>query len=204
MQLAGDSVNEARNGVDVLAVRRCRFCSFFHPLPGHGFSVVELLVVLAVAAILFAAAAPSFYSLIQRQRLSATANEFLAAVHLARSEAIRRAARVDLVPAKEGVEWSHGWTVFVDLNGNRKEDEGDQVILRHGPVPEGMTIKASFTDSRSQYLAYGSNGRTRTNASSQVPQTGSWLFSLGKQTRRIVINFAGRPRICNPAVDAAC
>ena len=170
----------------------------------RGLSATELLVVLAVASILLAVAVPSLYGFIQRQRLSAAANEFHAAVSLTRSEAIRRGARVDLMPAKNGSDWSQGWIVYIDRNGNRKLDGGDQLMLSHGPVPAGIAIKGAFTDSASQYLAYGGNGRTRTNASSQVPQMGSWLFSLGNQTRRIVINFVGRPRICNPAVDAAC
>lgn len=162
------------------------------------------MVVLAVASILLAVAVPSLHGFIQRQRLTAAANEFHAAVTLARSEAIRRGARVDLVPAKGGSDWTQGWTVYIDRNGNRKVDGGDQLMLMHGPVPAGISIKAALTDSKSQYLAYGGNGRTRINASSQVPQMGSWVFALDNQTRRIAINFAGRPRLCNPAADAAC
>jgi|GEM_PF-190310 len=170
----------------------------------RGFSAPELMVVLAVASILLAVAVPSLHGFIQSQRLMAAANEFQAAVSLARSEAIRRGVRVDLVPAKNGSDWSQGWTVYIDRNGNRKIDSGEQIMLAHGPVSSGVVIKAAFTDSKSQYLAYGGNGRTRTNASSQVPQTGSWLFTLDRHARRIVINFVGRPRLCNPAADATC
>jgi type IV fimbrial biogenesis protein FimT len=162
--------------------------------------MVELMTVLAIAVVLLAVGIPSFNTLLRSQKMTTTVNNFFAAVNLARSEAIHRGVRVDLVPV-DGIDWANGWLVLIDQNGNQLADPGEQVIFSHGPVSTGITIKSSFTDSKKPYVAYTGTGRTRTNANSQTPQLGSWSFTLDDEARRIVINFLGRPRVCNPKVE---
>lgn len=163
----------------------------------RGFSLIELMVVLGVATILLAMAAPSFGSLIQRERMTSTVNDFLAALSLTRSEAIQRGGRVDLVPDEGG--WASGWVVFVDGNDNQKPDAGENVIFRHGPVPAGMTVQAVFPyDSETEYVAYTGSGRTRKNGSSAQPLFGSFRFRTDNQRRNVVINMLGRPSVCIP------
>ena len=168
-----------------------------------GFSMVELMVALAIAAILATIAVPSFREMLQNQRITTTANDFFAAINLTRSEAIQRGGRADLVPAGDGGDWAKGWIVFVDQNDNQKPDNGEKIIFSHGPVPDGIIIKAAFMDSKAQYLTYNGTGRTRTKADSQRPQAGNFLFTLDKKVRRIRLNFLGRPRVCNPDVEGA-
>lgn len=168
---------------------------------GAGFSLAELLFVLAIGAILLSTGVPLLRDFMQRQQLIATANEFFAAITLTRSEAIQRGARVDLVPAAASGDWASGWVVFVDKNGNQRPDPGEKVIFMHGPVPQGISIKASLTDSKVPYLAYNGTGRTRTNASSERTQFGNFTFRLGEQVRKINLNFLGRARVCNPQDD---
>lgn len=164
--------------------------------------MVELMVALTIAAILLMIAVPGFRSLIQNQRMTTTVNEVFMAINLTRSEAIQRGTRVDLVPAGDGTDWTTGWVVFIDKNNDQKRQDGEQIIFTHGAVPDGMTIHFAFTDSSRQYLAYNGTGHSRTNTSSQTPQLGTMSFTLDKQVRRIKINFAGRPRVCNPATDS--
>lgn len=166
-----------------------------------GFSTIELMVALAIAAILLTIAVPSFRIMMQKQRMTASVNDFFATINLTRSEAIERGTRVDLVPAGDGTDWARGWVVFIDRNDDQKPQKGEQIIFSHGPTPDGMTIQSVFTDSSSQYLAYNGTGHTRTNTSGQSPQIGTLSFTLDKEIRRIKINFAGRPRVCNPDVE---
>lgn len=63
--------------------------------PASGFTLIELLVTLAVAAILLAIGVPGLRNILLTNRLATTANEVVAALNLARSEAIKRNARVD-------------------------------------------------------------------------------------------------------------
>ena len=164
----------------------------------RGFTAIELMLAVAVLCILLAIGIPSFASLIRHQKLTATANMLFAAVNLARSEAIHRGRRVDLVPAGGRSDWRDGWIVFVDEDGNQRPDSGEAVVRNYPAVDREMRIIASFTDSKVQYVAFTGSGRTRTNAGSQTAQSGNWRLELGDQSRKIVINFLGRPRVCNP------
>lgn len=73
-----------------------------------GFTLVELITVLAIMGILAALAAPSFSEMIARQRLRAGAFDLVADLMLARSEAIKRGESVSVTP---GATWAAGWTV---------------------------------------------------------------------------------------------
>ena len=159
-----------------------------------GHTLVELLFVLAIAAILAGLAMPAMRGLLQQHRLGTTVNDFLAAITLTRSEAVRRSAQVVLLPA--GEDWRSGWVVAVDRNANLQYDAGDELLYSHGPPPADVAIGGSFTDNGRPYLAYGASGQSlsRTGAA----QAGSWQFGCGAQHRRIIVNFVGRPRSCNP------
>lgn len=166
------------------------------PQRAAGFSLVELMTALAVAAFLLGLAIPSFAELIQNQKASATVNDFLSAIQLTRSEAIRRGMRVDLVPV--GDNWATGWTIFMDEDGDQKVGAGEQIIYTHAPVPTGMSVSSAMTDQSPLYLAYTGTGRSRTNlAGGQQLQFGSFTFELGNQRRKIYLNALGRPRVCS-------
>lgn len=164
----------------------------------QGFSVVELMVILLIVGILLALGIPTFHGFIQEQRLTTSANALFMAVNMTRSEAIKRDARVDLVPAGDGHEWRNGWVIFIDEDNDQRPDINEKIIFLHDALDPQMHITARFTDSKVQYIAYTGSGRSRTNTSNQTAQAGSWLLQLGAHSRKIVINFIGRPRICNP------
>jgi len=156
------------------------------------------MTTVAVLCILLAIGVPSFAALIRNQKLTTSANALFGAVILARSEAIHRGTRIDLVPAGNRADWRDGWIVFVDRNDNQRPDRGETVVRSYPAVDPDMRIVAAFTDSKVQYVAFNGSGRTRTNASSQTAQSGNWRLELGDQSRKIVLNFLGRPRVCNP------
>jgi type IV fimbrial biogenesis protein FimT len=105
--------------------------------------------------------------------------------------------RVDLMAADGGSDWAKGWVILIDKNNNREQDAGDDIIFSHGPLPGGIAVEPRFGGSAVKYLAYNGTGRT---------QAGSFAFIHdGRVMRKIVINFLGRPRACNPVTDgAAC
>jgi type IV fimbrial biogenesis protein FimT len=80
-----------------------------------GFTLIELMVVVALAAIMAALAAPSFKSFVSGQRIKTAASDFVMAAIFARSEAIKRNADVTItaVTPEDATGWKDGWTVAV-------------------------------------------------------------------------------------------
>ena len=77
----------------------------------RGFTVVELMVVVVIVAILAAVALPSLDTALTNQRLRNAATDFVSALLLARSEAIKRGSEVQVAPLAAG-DWASGWRVF--------------------------------------------------------------------------------------------
>lgn len=75
----------------------------------RGFTLVELLATLAIAAILTMVAIPSFRSLIEAQRIKSASFDMVAMLTLARSEAIKRNTQVTSTPNNN--DWKQGWVV---------------------------------------------------------------------------------------------
>ena len=82
----------------------------------RGFTLIELMVTVSIAAILLAIGIPSFSKLIANNRIANQTNEFVGALSLARGEAVRRSQPVT-VRSKDGeIEFATGWSIFTDSN----------------------------------------------------------------------------------------
>jgi type IV fimbrial biogenesis protein FimT len=84
---------------------------------GRGFSAVELMVTVALLAVVATLAVPALQTLLQNNRAAAIANDLVSAIRLARSEAVTRAQQVTLCPSTDGTScanstnWASGWLV---------------------------------------------------------------------------------------------
>ncbi|WP_082119054.1 GspH/FimT family pseudopilin [Thioalkalivibrio versutus] len=104
----------------------------------HGFTLVELMVTLAVLAILASVAVPSFHALVQNNRATTLANQLTTAINLARSEAIRRG----VVASVCSDDWEAGWRV--ELGAGCDADDGD--VLRIWDAPHASSVIDSGGD----------------------------------------------------------
>lgn len=134
-----------------------------------GFTLVELVVALVVLALVIGFSIPLFTGVTNGSRLTANANELAAAVHAARSEAIRQNVRASLCESNDGATCSatspwNGWIVFADANGNGNADAGEVVRAGNIEAPVQVMPSANITGAnnritfRADGLAYGNAG----------------------------------------------
>ncbi|GGK10985.1 GspH/FimT family pseudopilin [Luteimonas terricola] len=131
--------------------------------PVRGFTLIELLVTVALLAILVALAAPSFANLINSNRLAGAANDIVAALQVARMEAIRRGQSVVICPSTDGAscagaEWSR-MIVFSDRNGNQAVNAPQDVVLRDITLAAaGMQVVPSASVGGSGWIRFSPDG----------------------------------------------
>jgi type IV fimbrial biogenesis protein FimT len=168
---------------------------FKKPLPNKGFTIIELMIGLAVAGILISFAVPSFTASIQNNRMATQINELHAALSLARSEAIKRNNNATVCRSSNGTictgNWHDGWIVFVDDNSNGDVDAGEEILRVHGAIQGDSTL--TFSQTR---VIYASNGIARAGSNG----TFTLCDSRGTPSARgLVVGLSGRPRM---AVDS--
>ena len=156
-----------------------------------GFSLIELMVTIVLVSLLLTLGVPSFSALLRTISLNTQANNFVATINLARSEAIRRNTAVTLSASSDNLtqhHWEAGWQVWVDNNGNGILDDGE--LLRDFPDMETGTLS-----SNTSLLRFSSEGFL--DGRTQLAR----VFSLrpdgcrDEAARDITVTAAGRPAI---------
>ncbi|MDD7805552.1 MAG: GspH/FimT family pseudopilin [Endozoicomonas sp. (ex Botrylloides leachii)] len=164
----------------------------------NGFSLIELMATLSIAAILAALAIPNMRSVLAGHRVAVVTKQLYGSIMLARSEAVKRADFVSLcrsthvgLCAGDGNNWASGWLVFADKNGNGMLDGDEEKIKVYQLSSESMTIDWN----RGPFLRMNSRGQA----------VDSGTFTLCESTsedhvsvRVITVSLTGRARIAMP------
>lgn len=122
--------------------------------------MLELLVTMSVAAILMYMGIPSFVTTIRNDRLVGQANDLLASLNYARSEAANFNGNVTVCASSDGAScggsnWANGWIICQDAAG-KTDCSGSSTILRATPALSGSN---TLTDSPSTYsIVFGGTG----------------------------------------------
>ena len=136
----------------------------------NGFTLVELIVTLAIFAILATIALPYFQEIRAKQEVNDTTNKLISTIHLAKSQALLYHSNVVLCPSQNNLncqtnQWTAGLLVFLDSNKNRQIDTGEKIIytestnLKYGHLDWRGTLSApSLTFQAENGLPIGSNG----------------------------------------------
>ncbi|WP_394809161.1 GspH/FimT family pseudopilin [Nitrosomonas sp.] len=168
----------------------------------RGVTLIELLVALSVFSILLTIGVPSFSQFTTSTRLSSYANTLFSHMALARSEAVKRNARVVICKSSDGStctslgNWSQGWIVFADLDNNASANAGEQIITTMSALSTGFSL--SGNTNVSSYISYDAQG---------IPKLTTGGFQSGTITlcpaapaasgngRDIILSSSGRSRI---------
>jgi type IV fimbrial biogenesis protein FimT len=144
-----------------------------------GFTLIELMITVAVAAILAMAAAPSFTSLIASQRIRTASFDLMANLTLARSEAIKQNADVTVASASGTNSWANGWTI-----------SGTGGTIKTQPLYSGLTITAGSGTASS--VVYNRSGRVASNASVTF-QISDGRSGSSVQPSCVTVGITGQP-----------
>ena len=163
------------------------------------FTLVELLVVVSVLAILLSLAVPAFSRFTASLRIRTEASKLMSAVHLARSEAIKRNRKVSLCPYNSEVspaactrDYADGWVVFVNPDRDRELDEGEQLLARGSALTTGLTVSnRKGNRAADELITYYGDGSSRRNLTLMVCSTAH----PGVESWSVVLNLVGRPRM---------
>lgn len=158
----------------------------------RGFTLYELLMTLALVALLLSIGLPSFSATLARSRQAVEINALFHAVHLARKESIMRRKVVSLCPSEDnatcspGTDWSSGWIMFenADRDSPPQVDPGE-IVLRARQVAENVRIQANrrgFT-LRATVLRATNGTFVICDARDSIPPKG------------LIVSYTGRPRV---------
>lgn len=166
-----------------------------------GFTLIELMVTIAIVAIVLGIAIPSFSSTIASNRLTTSANELVTALNLARSEAVKRGASVTVRKVDDNsftnlgasANWENGWDVFTDADSDGNYEAGDVLIRTYAPLQSSYTLRGN---NFSNFIRFTSSGQSNTNGSFVICENsdGNGLPEANT-SRLIIVNSVGRVRM---------
>lgn len=119
----------------------------------RGFTLIELMTTLSIAAVLLTVGVPNFQEFIKSNTLSTQVNHFVSDLNFTRSEAIKRSGRVTMCRSSDaancdttaGIGWEKGWIIFSDQAGTAGSvDTGDIIVRTNGPAGGSITIRGNF------------------------------------------------------------
>lgn len=166
----------------------------------QAFSLLELLVTLAVAGTLLSIAVPSFSAYLEQNRQTAHVNQMLGAINYARATAITAGTTVSLCAGDGACDNSRRWQdqilIFTDANRNGQLDGSDTLLRINALASDYSWDWSNFR--RQKHMSFKSDGTT-------LSLNGTFtLCQHAQDARRVVINLSGRARSDKPTDEARC
>ena len=167
----------------------------------RGFTLIEMMITIAILGILLALAAPSFQAMIASSRLTTATNDLMATLAQARSHAIKVGNRTTVCMSADGASctasggWQQGWISFVDTTrsgASAAVDTGETINTVFPALPAGIVINGNLP-----YISYSADGQSKAmpngfwSGTMRICSTSSAL-SNDKRARNLTLNSAGR------------
>ncbi len=164
-----------------------------------GFTLLELMIVLAIGALIMTMAVPSFRDSINNQRLVTATNELVMSFTLAKSEAIKRVVYVTVCKSSDGAtcsgntaSWNEGWIVFANATTANlgSFDVGDELIRVYSALPDSLAISA--IGNVDTFVSFRPSGTLGTTAGNQLGTFTTCDYRGADSATAIVMQPSGR------------
>lgn len=160
----------------------------------RGFTLIELMVTLAVLSIVLGVGVPAFNSLISNGRITSQTNQTIGLIALARSEAAKRTGTTITVCGSTDEatcntnNWESGWLMFNDVDGDRTIDAGDELLKVGAALAGGNTLKT---------LGFGNAGFVQFDDTGSPGSAGTFILCDDRgdvEAKAIVLSIVGQNR----------
>lgn len=156
-----------------------------------GFSLMELMSAMTVAAIILTAGIPGMLSLVNQHTMNVTARTLLGSLIYARSEAIKSGGRIT-VAGRDG-DWSEGWEVFDDVNSDGLKGADERLFGQTNRL--GDRYRLSGNNPVKSYVSYTATGQSERISGALQMGTITLCDEKTGHGVKLVISSSGRPRI---------
>jgi type IV fimbrial biogenesis protein FimT len=166
-------------------------------MAARGFTLVELMTVVAMFALLIAVASPAFNDTVRSNRIDAAVTEVRSALALARSEAVKRASFVAVDPVT-GTDWASGVRISVDRDNNPSTGPlpADTLVRQSGTL---RNISVPVAPARIVFDGMGNNIEPAADPTQRVPRVTNVQLNFDSTPRCVRINGAGRVNVTTGA-----
>ena len=170
-----------------------------HPTAA-GFTIIELMVTIAVLSVLLGIGVPAFQNMIRNNRIATQANAVVTALNYARGETATRGVPVSICAVRAGTQdsttpvcdgnaagWANGWVIFTDRSGDPGVIDGSDVVLQTGSGPTG----GFALETTASFIRFGVGAQQTTEVTFNLrPLDSSFCTATGR--REISISLTGR------------
>lgn len=129
--------------------------------PAAGFTLLELLIALAILGILFGIAIPSVKNAVARVQAGSARGAITTTLFDAQRHATVLGQEIVICPGQTqcvgGADWSQGWLAFIDRNGDRLHGPGEQIVRQEPELPTGVRLRGTTGRPRIVYQPNGGN-----------------------------------------------
>ncbi|MBE7369795.1 GspH/FimT family pseudopilin [Ramlibacter pallidus] len=159
-----------------------------------GFTLIEVLVTLAIIGVLGLVAVPSFVEFRRNAELSDSVSNLMLAASTAKTAALK-SGRNAFVQTKAATGWGSGWFVYVDTNWDNDYDAGtDELVMEHAALSSDVTVGTSAGSLASNYLMFNGAGFPRLTGGGNG--NGSLVLSTKGRSSMVIVDTSGRTRSC--------